>query len=891
MLLVTETATILFTDLVGSTELRIALGESRFAEVMNDHDALLNDAIASQGGTVVKHMGDGLMATFAAACQGVAAAVEIQHRTATYNDGSVPAIGIRVGVAAGDVAERFGDYHGVAVVEASRLCALASPGQILASESVRRLAGSHGGFEYISLGQLDLKGLPGHASVAVRWTDEAPVDAPLGSVTGNLPAGVGRFIGRRDDLTALAELVRNHRCVTLTGTAGCGKTRLALQVASLVAEEFPDAVWLVPLADLDDENFIAETTTAVLGLRNAGDPLVALRSNLARQTTLVVLDNCEHVIEATADLVGDLLAACPNLHVLATSREALQVPGECEYGLEPLPLAEATELFLERRPQATALGEVDRDAVTRICEAVDGIPLAIELAAARLRVLSAVQVADRLDDQLTILTAGGRSRPDRQQTLRAALDWSHDLLTQDERVVFRRLGVFAGGFTLEAAEAIVTGEDIDGTAVADLVERLAARSLLVVAPDADLRLRMLEPVRQYACDQLAASGEHRVVEMRHLSWVRALTAGLGRGFFADQRGTTARAAVEHANLCRALDFAFRTSRLEDATRVIAATVYPWIMIGQPDGKAWVDRTLAACPSDAPARTRGDAVFAAAMFAVNEGDEARSLPLLREALTCFEAAGRHRSHAWALTWFGRAGRAGTGEVDGRTPEDWFAQALAEFTSLRDFAGMGWSLALLARCALRAHDLDLAEQRAQSALDLAETHGIHQVAAGARRWLAVIAQTRGDTNRAEDLIAHATSQHEDSGDKWHQAIALATAASMATARRDLDRAAASLFEAMDIVQHLPEDESSVSVLVAALDFLLQVERRTEVASVVSGLADPDYTLLLRGALIQGPELLPEWFAEMRTDPIVRHSLRDALRVTSRSMDAWSATRSWI
>jgi hypothetical protein len=396
---------------------------------------------------------------------------------------------------------------------------------------------------------------------------------------------------------------------------------------------------------------------------------------------------------------------------------------------------------------------------------------------------------------------------------------------------------------------------------------------------------MLEPIRQYARERLEASGERQVVGVRHLAWVRALSAELGRGFFVDQRAASGRASLEHANICHALDFALSAGRVHDATRVIAAMAYPWTLTGQPDGRRWVDRTLAACPRNTPARVRGDAVFAAAMFAVNEGDERRSVPLLREALRCYEASSRPVSHAWALTWFGRAGRAGTGEVDGRTPEEWFTQALEEFTAVSDVAGTGWSLTLLARCALRADQLDLAHERARSALEIAETHGIDQVAAAARRWLAVIAHARGDTGQADELIARAASGHEDTGDRWHHAIALATAAGIATGRHDLDRAAGSLLEAMDLVAELPEDEAMVNVLVAAFDFLVHVGRAAEVAPIVAGLAAEDYTLLERVALIQDPEHLRDGFATMRTHPTGRHSLRRAVTMTSEIMARWS------
>src|SRR5262249_18290136 len=244
-----------------------------------------------------------------------------------------------------------------------------------------------------------------------------------------------------------------------------------------------------------------------------------LRSHLARRDTLLLVDNCEQVLDGAATLIAELLAACPMLRVVATSREPLRVPGEAEYAVQGLGREEAVELFADRVPGHRRLD--DPDAIERICAALDGIPLALELAAARLRVLSPAQLADRLDDQLRVLVRGARTAPERQRTLRATLDWSHDLLDDDERTVFRRLGVFAGGFTPDAAEQVVADDQLRGARVIDLLEQLVERSLLTMVPDGSgARFRLLEPVRQYATERLAEAGERKPVAQRHLDWVR-----------------------------------------------------------------------------------------------------------------------------------------------------------------------------------------------------------------------------------------------------------------------------------------------------------------------------------------------------------------------------------
>ena len=317
-----------------------------------------------------------------------------------------------------------------------------------------------------------------------------------------------------------------------------------------------------------------------------------------------MLDNCEHVVAGVAALVSALLPACTQLHVLATSREPLRLPGEVERQVPPLArpdpdalesparLAEydAVRLLVERggdvRP-GFRLTDGNAAAVARICSELAGLPLAIELAAARLRTLSPEQVAARLGAQLDLLTHGGRSRPDRQQTMRAALDWSHELLAPDEQIVFRRLSVFAGGFTLDAAEQVAGGDGVDRAGVADAVERLAGSSLVAVDHDrAEPRLHMLEPVRQYAAERLGEAGESDRVVRRHLEWVVSLAAKAGLGFIREQRRWSARLRDEQDNVRQAMESALAGVDREAALRIAAALGYPWFTMGQPDARAW-----------------------------------------------------------------------------------------------------------------------------------------------------------------------------------------------------------------------------------------------------------------------------------------------------------------
>src|SRR5262249_12726742 len=452
-----------------------------FDSVRDEHDALVGGTIAAHTGELVKHTGDGYMAVFERAGDAVAAAAEVQRVLSTPNGSSEVALRLRIGISAGEVTERGGGERGVAAVEAARLCSAAMGGQVLASETVRSLVGPAGGHDFVALGELDLKGLPPVTTVALRWCEDAPVVAPARGSRGNLPASLDRFVGRHRDIAAIRGLLGERRLVTVAGPGGSGKTRLALEVARALGAEHADGVWLVELASIDDPDLVGEATMEVLGLRGQEAAAVdVVRSHLAGRDALLVVDNCEHVLDGAAALIAEVLATCPRVQIVATSREPLQVPGEGEYLVEGLVPEEAAELLATRVPRQDHID--DADAVERICLALEGIPLAIELAASRLRVLSIPQLADRLDDQLAVLGRGKRTGPERQRTLRATLDWSYGLLDGDERAMFRRLAIFAGGFTPDAAEHVVADDQIPPARIIDLLEQLVERSLLTRVP-------------------------------------------------------------------------------------------------------------------------------------------------------------------------------------------------------------------------------------------------------------------------------------------------------------------------------------------------------------------------------------------------------------------------
>jgi predicted ATPase/DNA-binding SARP family transcriptional activator len=483
----------------------------------------------------------------------------------------------------------------------------------------------------------------------------------------NLPIALTSFVGREREMAEVARLLDRHRLLTLTGAGGSGKTRLALEAARGRLAHHPDGVWLVELAGLGDPALVPEAAATAIGLtvpsqRRAVDELSA---QLAEKDALLILDNCEHLIGAAASLAGHLLAACPGLSVLATSREPLRVPGEVTWRVpsltlpdvgassaRPLELAgsESVVLFCERASDVApgfGLTEQNAAAVAEICLRLDGMPLALELAAARVASLSPAQIAERLGDSLAVLTAGSRAALDRQQTLRGTLSWSHDLLTNDERTQFRRLAVFAGTFALEGAEAVTADASLEPREVADLLSRLVDKSLVVAEDMAGgYRYRLLEPMRQYAFERLREAGEAADLESRHYDHYLALAMA------ADPEcappGVTVRPerlAVEHDNLRAALAWALR----RDPQKALRLAVYMWPMwmagSHYQEGDRLLNAALAAAPEPTVLRTEALRAACALQIRLGRADQLRALST--ERVEIFKGLGDRHEVAHAL----------------------------------------------------------------------------------------------------------------------------------------------------------------------------------------------------------------------------------------------------
>jgi predicted ATPase/DNA-binding CsgD family transcriptional regulator len=491
----------------------------------------------------------------------------------------------------------------------------------------------------------------------------------------NLPLQLSSFIGREREVADVKRLINTNRLLTLTGSGGCGKTRLALTGASEVAEDFEDDAWWVPLASLSEPDLLPQAVAAALGVREApGRSLSkALVEHLETKNQLLVLDNCEHLIDACAALSDTLLRLCPDLHILATSREALGIAGEKAWQVPSLSLPdperlcpveelgryEAIQLFVERA-QAVAphfeMTEENAPTVARVCKRLDGIPLAVELAAAWTRVLSAEQLASRLDNSFGLLTTESRTADPRHRTLRATIDWSHKLLSDEERTLFRRLTVFAGGWTLEAAEEVCAGEGIEEDAVLDLLTHLADKSLVLVAQrdGEQARYRLLETVRQYGVQKLKESGEEPEIRRRHAVFFAALGAQAEPGLFGAEEGWWRHwLGAEHDNLRAAL--AWGEERDAELMLRLAGALWRFWWAHLTEGRAWLERALEASGGDAPAPLRVKALGTASIVASMQGEIERGEALAREAVALAEQIDEPEGRVWGLLNLSFAGR--------------------------------------------------------------------------------------------------------------------------------------------------------------------------------------------------------------------------------------------
>jgi predicted ATPase/class 3 adenylate cyclase len=668
----TGTVTFLFTDIEGSTTLLKQLGD-RYADVLATHHRLLRTAIQDARGQVVDTQGDAVFAAFPRARDALLAAIAAQRAVQGHPWLGGIAPKVRVGLHTGEPLTGETGYVGMDVHRAARIAAVGHGGQILVSDVTHGLVARDlpEGIELRDLGEHRLKDLAHpHRVFQVIAPDLSADFPPLRSLNAhphNLPIQLTSFIGRVREIAEVKRLVGAARLVTLTGSGGAGKTRLALQVAANVVEVYADGVWLAEFAPIADPALVPKTVASALNVQEqpGRDMTATLVDALRRKALLLMLDNCEHLVAACADLTTALLRACPQVRILATSREGLGVPGETLWRVpslslpdvrrlppsEDLVLYEAVRLFVDRAvamaPGFTITSE-NAAAVAQVCQRLDGIPLAIELAAARVKVLAVEQIAARLDDRFRLLTGGSRMALPHHQTLQAAMDWSHDLLSEKEKALFRRLSVFAGGWTLEASEAICAGGEVEASDILDFLAQLVDRSLVAVETQRGAaRYKLLETVRQYGQERLSESAERGATRRQHrdwyLEWAEHARPKLGA---TEQEVWVERLRTEHDNLRAALKWSMQGGG-EPALRLAAALAWFWYIDGHwSEGRKWLEQAL-ALGGDVRSDTLADALMQAAEHARSQGDYERAKAFAEKGLRISRETDNRKNIAWFL----------------------------------------------------------------------------------------------------------------------------------------------------------------------------------------------------------------------------------------------------
>jgi predicted ATPase len=759
--------TFLFTDVEGSTR-RWEADADEMRAALAAHDQELRKAIEAHGGWLFKHTGDGVCAAFASPRSAVDAAVAAQREL------ELP---VRMGIATGEAELRDGDYFGAVLNRAARVMAAGHGGQILVAEST---AGLLGGVDLVNLGPRRLRDVPMPVGVfqvqAAELRTEFPPLRALDTTPGNLRPATTRLIGRESEVAELEAAVKAHRLVTLTGVGGVGKTRLASEVAARLADEFPDGVWLFELAAVTDPAAIPDAVAAVLGITQQPGKTVSesVAAALEGRVRLLVIDNCEHVLVAAADLIEAILAHSATVRILVTSREGLGIPDEQVRPVRSLDAAAgidsaAVSLFVERAQGiASGFSMVDGDeaaAVTEICQRLDGIPLAIELAASRMASMTASEMRDRLDHRFRLLV-GSRRGLERHHTLRHAVAWSYDLLDDTEKTVLEHCSVFAGGFDLQSACAIAGSDDRDEYAILEVLDALVRKSLLIADRSSGrTRFAMLETIRQFAEEQLAARGEAaEEVRTAHARYFAGRETDIMALWDSPrQREAYDWFAVELANLRTAFRWAADHGDLDDAAAIATYAALLSFCVENYEPVAWVEELIE--PARAVDHPRLAFLYTMASLCWFVGR-------IEEAVRYSDAGQRMIGSGCAGVPFGAEGWLGGAYLAIGQPDRSVEWCRARLAGMRDAHGLMTCL-LITSLTVAARDDD-AIAAADGVVDIAEatrnpfTLSLALLAYG-------IAWRNADPDRAAEAMHRGLAIAHDSGNRYsesHLADHLAT-----------------------------------------------------------------------------------------------------------------------
>lgn len=732
----TGTVTFLFTDIEGSTKLVQALGEG-FHRVLDDHHTIMRKAIADEGGTVVSTEGDAFFAVFTTAPAAAAAAIAAHRGLASHPWPDGVDVRVRMGLHTGQGVLAGDNYAGLDVNRAARIASAANGGQILASASSCALVdGTLEGVTSDDLGEHRLKDLerPEHLYQlrAPGLRSDLPPPRTLDTRPNNLLVQLTPFIGRDIEVNEIRDLLRNNRLVTLTGPGGTGKTRLGLEVAARAMMDFADGAFFVPLAAVVDPSLVASTIAQSLDVPEQSDRPMAetLRDALRTQDRLLVLDNFEQVLDA-APLIGDLLGAAPGLRIVVTTRAPLRLSGEQGYPVPPMALPDphdvtspealmhydAVDLFVQRasavKPGFSLTSDV-APVIAAICNRLEGLPLAIELAAARLKLFGPAEILERLESSLTFLTGGARDLPERQQTLRDAIAWSYELLDEAEKALFRRLAVFAGGFDFDAAEAVCDPSGL-GIDILDGLESLSDKSLIrrFESDLGDSRFRMLVVIREFAWDALKQKDDHDLVRRRHADHFAAMVERAEPDMGGAEQWPD-RLEVENDNLRAVLRFCIETGDAEMGLLLGGRVWRFWHLRGHlAEGRTWMEQLLSMPQAQARSAARAKALMALGSLVYWQNDFVETGRHYTEGLEIFRELGDKTGIAEALFNLGYLAAV---EKDYETAIARHTEARALYKELGDRLGEAWATNGAGLAYSLSRDVENAQRFGQEALEL-------------------------------------------------------------------------------------------------------------------------------------------------------------------------------
>jgi predicted ATPase/class 3 adenylate cyclase len=793
----TGTISFLFSDIEGSTRLLQELGAG-WPAVLGEHDRIMDGAIAAYRGRVFGREGDAVFAAFDDAASAIHAAVRAELDLAAHHWPHGRALRVRIGVHTGEALRSGAGYVGLPLHQVARICNSANGGQVLVSEAARGLAVGRleGGVELRDLGEYRLKDFPR----AERLYEVTAPDLPTTGATprttparpNNLPLQLTSFVGRAE-IDAARRLLAETRLLTLSGPGGTGKTRLALQLATEVMDEFPDGTYFVPLDSVDDAELVPSAIAHTLGLELAAEPpLERLVRELRDRRTLLVLDNFEQVVGA-APAVARLLRDAPNLKVLVTSRIVLRAYGEQEFQVPPLSGEEAVRLFAERAMAANPGFRLNGNAgkVEEIVTRLDGLPLAIELAAARVRILPVDALAARLDQRLAMLTGGARDLPARQQTLRGAIDWSYDLLDEADRRLFERFSVFAAGADLPQIEAVcgppseIGGEVLDG--LASLVEKSLLRSVPSAAGEP--RFAMLATIREYAAERLAARDDESATRTRHAAVFLAIAESCAPALTGAQANAyLERLEAEHDNLRAAIDWAVDLGDAETAYRFGAALWRFWQVRGHlHEAMDRIARILEAPGAEAlPAALRSRALGAAGSIAYWSADLEATTRYYRRALDAARETDDRALIAEATynAGFEPSARGGRRQryADGGPL---FREALELYRELGDEVGIANATWAVGISILAGGDHETARRHLEDGLELYRRVGNRFGEGWALHMIGLVDIMQGRADDAEARFRDSLAIFRETNDRGANVLLLLDFALVARERGDLER----------------------------------------------------------------------------------------------------------